>query len=160
MPCAARRVYGDAWLNQRAGIPPAEVVHPHARDDDGFPAHVAARLRAGNSACTQIGSSSRAAWDRATATPIVRWASASIASRARYRGWACEPGERVATFSWNHYRHLELYFAVPMQGAVLHTLNIRLFHDQLTYIVNHAADRFIVVDRSLLPVVQQAGADL
>jgi len=66
-----------------------------------------------------------------------------------------EPGERVGTFAWNHHRHLELYFAVPMQGAVLHTLNIRLFHDQLTYIVNHAADRFLVVDRSLLPVVQK-----
>jgi fatty-acyl-CoA synthase len=66
-----------------------------------------------------------------------------------------QPGERVGTFGWNHYRHLEMYFAVPMQGAVLHTLNIRLFHDQLTYIVNHAADRFIVVDRSLLPVVQK-----
>jgi len=66
-----------------------------------------------------------------------------------------QPGERVGTFGWNHYRHLELYFAVPMQGAVLHTLNIRLFHDQLTYIVNHAADRFIVVDRSLLPVIRQ-----
>jgi fatty-acyl-CoA synthase len=65
------------------------------------------------------------------------------------------PGERVATFGWNHYRHLEMYFAVPMQGAVLHTLNIRLFHDQLTYIVNHAADRFIVVDRSLFPVIQK-----
>jgi fatty-acyl-CoA synthase len=66
-----------------------------------------------------------------------------------------QPGERVGTFGWNHYRHLELYFAVPMQGAVLHTLNIRLFHDQLTYIVNHAADRFVVVDRSLLPVIRQ-----
>jgi fatty-acyl-CoA synthase len=66
-----------------------------------------------------------------------------------------QPGERVATFGWNHYRHLELYFAVPMQGAVLHTLNIRLFHQQLTYIVNHAADRFIVVDRSLIPVIQK-----
>src|SRR5438105_9390652 len=66
-----------------------------------------------------------------------------------------QPGERVGTFGWNHYRHLELYFAVPMQGAVLHTLNIRLFHDQLTYIVNHAADRFIVVDRSLLPVIRK-----
>ncbi len=66
-----------------------------------------------------------------------------------------QPGERVGTFGWNHYRHLEMYFAVPMQGAVLHTLNIRLFHEQLTYIVNHAADRFIVVDRSLFPVVQK-----
>jgi fatty-acyl-CoA synthase len=65
-----------------------------------------------------------------------------------------QPGERVGTFSWNHYRHLELYFAVPMQGAVLHTLNIRLFHDQLTYIVNHASDRFLCVDRSLLPTIR------
>ncbi len=65
------------------------------------------------------------------------------------------PGDRVGTFGWNHYRHLEMYFAVPMLGSVLHTLNIRLFHDQLTYIVNHAADRFIFVDRSLLPVIRQ-----
>jgi fatty-acyl-CoA synthase len=66
-----------------------------------------------------------------------------------------KPGERVGTFGWNHYRHLELYFGVPMIGSVLHTLNIRLFHDQLTYIVNHAEDRFIFVDRSLLPVLRQ-----
>jgi fatty-acyl-CoA synthase len=65
------------------------------------------------------------------------------------------PGDRVATFGWNHHRHLELYFAVPMLGSVLHTLNIRLFHDQLTYIVNHAADRFVFVDRSLLPAMQK-----
>ena len=66
-----------------------------------------------------------------------------------------QPGDRVGTFAWNHYRHLELYFAVPMIGAVLHTLNIRLFHDQVSYIVNHAADRFIFVDRSLLPVIRK-----
>jgi fatty-acyl-CoA synthase len=65
-----------------------------------------------------------------------------------------KPGDRVGTFAWNHYRHLELYFAVPMIGAVLHTLNIRLFHDQVSYIVNHAADRFIFVDRSLLTVIR------
>ena len=72
-----------------------------------------------------------------------------------FRKLGLKPGERVGTFGWNHHRHLEMYFAVPMQGAVLHTLNIRLFQDQLTYIVNHAADRFIVVDRTLLPVVQK-----
>src|SRR5262249_23567430 len=66
-----------------------------------------------------------------------------------------KPGDRVATFGWNHYRHLELYFAVPMLGSVLHTLNIRLFHDQLTYIVNHAPDRFVFVERSLLPAIQK-----
>ena len=71
-----------------------------------------------------------------------------------FKALGLKPGERVGTFGWNHYRHLEMYFAVPMQGAVLHTLNIRLFHDQLVYIINHAADRFIVVDRSLLGIVQ------
>jgi acyl-CoA synthetase (AMP-forming)/AMP-acid ligase II len=76
-----------------------------------------------------------------------------LASALRKLG--LEPGDRVGTFCWNHHQHLELYFAVPMQGAVLHTLNIRLFHDQLTYIVNHAADRFVVVDRSLLPVLRK-----
>src|SRR3712207_3356014 len=52
-----------------------------------------------------------------------------------------EPGDRVATFSWNTQEHLEVYIAVPCMGAVLHTLNVRLFEDQLTYIVNHAEDR-------------------
>ncbi len=57
---------------------------------------------------------------------------------------------RVATFAWNTARHLELYFAAPCSGRVLHTLNIRLFPEQLTYIVNHAEDEVIFVDRSLL----------
>ncbi len=57
---------------------------------------------------------------------------------------------RVATFGWNTARHLELYFAAPCTGRVLHTLNIRLFPEQLTYIVNHADDEVIFVDKSLL----------
>jgi fatty-acyl-CoA synthase len=60
---------------------------------------------------------------------------------------------RVASFAWNTARHLELYFAAPCTGRVLHTLNIRLFPEQLTYIVNHAEDEVIFVDRSLLPVL-------
>jgi fatty-acyl-CoA synthase len=60
------------------------------------------------------------------------------------------PAGRVATFAWNTSRHLELYFAAPCTGRVLHTLNIRLFPEQLTYIVNHADDEVIFVDRSLL----------
>ncbi len=60
------------------------------------------------------------------------------------------PDGRVATFAWNTDRHLELYFAAPCTGRVLHTLNIRLFPEQLTYIVNHADDEVIFVDRSLL----------
>ncbi len=49
-------------------------------------------------------------------------------------------GDRVGTFAWNNQRHFELYMAVPCVGAVLHTLNIRLLADQLTYIVDHAED--------------------
>jgi fatty-acyl-CoA synthase len=60
------------------------------------------------------------------------------------------PDARVATFAWNTARHLELYFAAPCTGRVVHTLNLRLFPEQLTYIVNHADDEAIFVDRSLL----------
>jgi fatty-acyl-CoA synthase len=66
-----------------------------------------------------------------------------------------EQGDRVASFAWNNQRHLELYFAAPCIGAVLHTLNIRLFAEQLTYIVNHAEDRVIFVDDSLVPVLEK-----
>ena len=51
------------------------------------------------------------------------------------------PGDRVGTFAWNNYQHLELYYAIPGAAAVCHTLNLRLFPDQLAYIVNHADDR-------------------
>ncbi|MGO9320511.1 MAG: long-chain fatty acid--CoA ligase [Solirubrobacteraceae bacterium] len=64
-----------------------------------------------------------------------------------------QQGDRVGTFAWNNQRHFELYFAVPCTGAVLHTLNIRLFEEQLTYIVNHAEDRVIFVDESLVAVL-------
>ena len=57
---------------------------------------------------------------------------------------------RVATFAWNSARHLELYFAAPCSGRVLHTLNIRLFPEQLSYIVDHAEDEIVFVDRSLV----------
>ncbi len=60
---------------------------------------------------------------------------------------------RVGTFAWNTSRHLELYFAAPCTGRVLHTLNIRLFPEQLVYIANHAEDAVIFVDRSLLPLL-------
>ncbi len=64
-------------------------------------------------------------------------------------------GDRVGTFAWNNQRHLELYMAVPCIGAVLHTLNIRLFAEQLTYIVNHAEDGVIFVDDSVVPILQE-----
>ena len=65
-----------------------------------------------------------------------------------------KPGDRVASFMWNNYRHLELYQAVPSMGAVLHTLNIRLSPTDLEYIINHAADKVIVADEDLLPLLE------
>jgi fatty-acyl-CoA synthase len=66
-----------------------------------------------------------------------------------------QQGDRVGTFAWNNQRHFELYFAIPCIGAVLHTLNIRLFEEQLIYIVNHAEDKVIFVDESLVPVLEK-----
>ncbi len=60
------------------------------------------------------------------------------------------PGDRVATFMWNNQQHVEAYFAVPCMGAVLHPLNIRLAADQVAYIANHAGDRVVIVDASLI----------
>ncbi len=64
-------------------------------------------------------------------------------------------GDRVATFAWNNARHLEIYFAAPCMGAVLHPLNLRLPADQLIYIVGHADDKVLFVDPTLLPVVEK-----
>ncbi|GLH98359.1 fatty acid--CoA ligase [Phytohabitans aurantiacus] len=61
--------------------------------------------------------------------------------------------QRVGTFMWNNAEHLVAYFAVPSMGAVLHTLNLRLFPDQLAYIANHAEDRVIIVDSTLIPLL-------
>ena len=70
-------------------------------------------------------------------------------------GLGVRPGDRVATFCWNHDRHLEAYFAVPLLGAVLHTLNLRLHPDELAWIARHAEDRVVLVDASLLPLLER-----
>src|SRR4051812_26034402 len=64
-------------------------------------------------------------------------------------------GDRIATLCWNHYQHLEAYFAIPCMGAVVHTLNLRLSADDLAYIVNHAEDKVIIVDQVLLPLFEK-----
>jgi fatty-acyl-CoA synthase len=81
-----------------------------------------------------------------------------VAERARRLAAALvrlgvRPGERVGTFCWNCQEHLEAYFAVPCIGAVLHTLNLRLFPEQIAYIVNHAEDCAIIVDASLISLL-------
>ena len=71
------------------------------------------------------------------------------------KGLSLEPGDRVGTLGWNTYQHLEAYFGVPSSGAVLHTLNPRLHEDDLAYIANHAEDRVMLVDESLVPVFEK-----
>ena len=66
------------------------------------------------------------------------------------------PGDRVASFGWNSHRHLELYYAVPCLGAVLHTVNIRLFPEQVAGTIAHAGDRMVFVDASLVPAMRAA----
>src|SRR3954451_24410815 len=94
----------------------------------------------------------------ATANGIERTTYGAWAERTRRLGGVLDDlgissDGRVATFAWNTARHLELWFGAPCTGRVLHTLNIRLFPEQLTYIVNHAEDEVIFVDRSLLGVL-------
>jgi len=89
-----------------------------------------------------------------TASGVVRTDYGTWADRTRRLGGVLDQlgisdDGRVGTFAWNTARHLELYFAAPCTGRVLHTLNIRLFPEQLTYIANHAEDEVVFVDRSL-----------
>ncbi len=94
----------------------------------------------------------------ATATSMERATFGDVAERAErlaaaLRTLGVERDDRVATLMWNNQRHLEIYLAVPSMGAILHTLNVRLFPDQLAYIINHADDKVIIVDSSLVPLV-------
>jgi len=68
--------------------------------------------------------------------------------------------DRVATFQWNNAEHMVAYCAVPSMGAVLHTLNIRLFPDQLSFIANHANDKVIIVDATLIPLLARTLAEM
>lgn len=81
-------------------------------------------------------------WDRAN----------QVANALKAHG--IETGDRIGSFMWNNYRHLELYQAIPSMGTVLHTLNIRLSPTDLEYIINHAGDRVIFADEDLLPLLE------
>ena len=89
-----------------------------------------------------------------------RYTYAEFAPRARRLAAALrnelglEDGDRVATFCWNHYQHLETYIGVPVGGMVTHTLNLRLHPDDLTYIATHAGDRVLIADKVLWPLVE------
>ena len=76
------------------------------------------------------------------------------------QGLGVGPGDRVGTFLWNTQEHLEAYLAVPSMGAVLHTLNLRLFPEQLAYVINHAADKVVIVDATILPLLAKVADQL
>jgi fatty-acyl-CoA synthase len=78
------------------------------------------------------------------------WALAEALTRA-----GLSPGERVATLMWNESAHLEAYFGIPLAGGVLHTLNVRLSPTDLAFIVQDASDRFLIVDETLVPLLEQ-----
>jgi fatty-acyl-CoA synthase len=83
-----------------------------------------------------------------------QWYSRSKALAAALQSYGIGRGDRVATLMWNHYAHLETYFAVPVIGGVLHTLNLRLHPDDLVYIINDAEDRILIIDDVLLPLFE------
>ena len=89
-----------------------------------------------------------------------RYTYTDMARRARalavgLESLGLERGDRVATLCWNHHQHVEAYLGVPSGGFVLHTLNLRLHPDDLAYIATHAGDRAVIVDRMLLPLLEQ-----
>lgn len=65
-----------------------------------------------------------------------------------------ETGDRVGTLAWNHHRHLEAYFAIPCHGAVLHTINMRLSPQHISYIINSAEDRLLLIDPDVIPLLE------
>jgi fatty-acyl-CoA synthase len=106
-----------------------------------------ARLHGGSRIATYDGASfSHCSFDRVAQR--VNALAAALAALGVQRG------ERIATFCWNHQQHLEAYLAVPSMGAILHTLNVRLFADQIVGIMRHACDQVLVVDAALLPSLE------
>jgi fatty-acyl-CoA synthase len=104
--------------------------------------------------------SDRKVVSRSADRTICRSTYRQVVDRVRRLGVALQdlgvkPGDRVATLSWASQEHLEAYLAIPSIGAVLHTLNLRLHPDDLTYIVNDASDRALIVDESLLPLYER-----
>jgi len=96
---------------------------------------------------------------RVPGRPLFRYTYADFAERTTrlagvLRSFGLKKGDRVATLAWNSHRHLEVYWAAPLSGFVLHTLNFRLSAQDLTYIINHAEDSVIFVDANVWPVLE------
>jgi len=80
-------------------------------------------------------------------------------ANALVKKFGIKSGDRVATFAWNHYQHMELYYAIPGVGAVCHTLNLRLSAEQINFIINHAEDKVIFFDATVAPLMEKAAAN-
>ena len=96
---------------------------------------------------------------RSVEGPIVRTTYADIHGRAKrvsnaLLAWGVKPGDRIATLAWNTGKHIEAWYGIMGIGAVCHTLNPRLFPEQLIYIINHAEDRMIFVDLTFVPLLE------
>ena len=90
--------------------------------------------------------------------PIHRYTYKECASRARQLAKALEKlgiqqGDTLGTMAWNGYRHVEVYYAVSGMGAICHTINPRLFPEQLVYILNHAEDKVLFIDKTFVPLI-------
>ena len=108
------------------------------------------RAHANSKIITYTGATDGPAYVESTFAEVADRADRLAAALARL---GVQPGDRVGTFMWNNQTHMEAYLAIPCMGAVLHTLNIRLFPEQLAYVINHAEDRVIIVDASLAPLL-------
>jgi acyl-CoA synthetase (AMP-forming)/AMP-acid ligase II len=92
--------------------------------------------------------------------PIHRYTYKDCAIRSRQLAKALEKlgveqGDRISTVAWNGYRHVEIYYGVPGMGAVCHTINPRLFPEQIIYIINHAEDKYIFTDLTFVPLIEK-----
>jgi len=90
---------------------------------------------------------------------VVRHTYKEIGERTRrlanvLKNLGVEIGDRIGTLAWNHHRHLEAYFAIPSVGAVLHTINIRLSPQHISYIINHAEDKVLFIDEDFVPLIE------
>lgn len=97
--------------------------------------------------------------------PIHRYTYKDCAARSRQlakalTGLGVQQGERIATLAWNGYRHMELYYATSGMGAVCHTINPRLFPEQIAYIVNHAEDKYIFTDLTFVPLLEKIASEI
>lgn len=100
-----------------------------------------------------------------TASGIQRLTYKEIGQRTRKLSDALtklgvEKGDKVGTLAWNHHRHLEAYFAIPCMGAVNHTINIRLSPQHISYIINHAEDKVLLIDSDILPLIEKCKDEL